>query len=572
MVVVVTVVQVVDNQGNSGQMESLSMTAESDSIDRLVEQAGALYSPPHVALELLELTRDPQIDARRLKQCLEQDPALAARVLRVVNSSLFGLNQQVTDLNQALALLGVNPLKLLVLGFNLPEELLVGLAGDVLGRHWQRALTKSTAARAISRLIRPGSGDDAFVAGLLQDVGSLVLLQQLREPYVALLRSVGFAQHDLRALERQALGWDHYELSSRLLLAWGLPAVFSRAVRGLAVGPAEIISTAEQQLARVVHLAELVSDTLIDVRPGAYEQLHAAAREAQISAAALDQILESVQQHVEQLADRMAVALPNEMDFAAVLDRARQQAAQASVSVVDELLRTRRETEQARGAQCAAREEVRALEGALAAWRRAGSPVAEVNPVIEPRPEIPPPAGGRGPWPAEVAETRVAWGPAWNAAEDSALTGRVQAAIGACRERRRPLSVLLVEVEDLGELVFGRGVARTERLLDFIEQACQDFDHPLAQCVNCCDSRFAVLLPECDRRTGLELANQLLAEVRALRAAAPGATKLAVSLGLATVALPPKNFPANELLTSAGRCLGAARLSGGNTIKSLELC
>ena len=93
-------------------------------LDEIVRRARGLYSLPAVAMEVLQLTSTETVDTRALKQCVENDPALTARLLRVVNSSLFGLSSQVSDLNQALALLGIKPLKLLVLGFSLPDRLL----------------------------------------------------------------------------------------------------------------------------------------------------------------------------------------------------------------------------------------------------------------------------------------------------------------------------------------------------------------------------------------------------------------------------------------------------------------
>src|SRR5436190_8351637 len=99
-------------------------------VQQFVERTGQLYSLPAVAAEVLQLTAQPRIDARAVKQCLERDPALAARILRVVNSSLFGPTRQVTDLSQALTVLGSRPLRMLVLGFSLPRELFSGLEAD----------------------------------------------------------------------------------------------------------------------------------------------------------------------------------------------------------------------------------------------------------------------------------------------------------------------------------------------------------------------------------------------------------------------------------------------------------
>src|SRR5689334_16321489 len=110
----------------------MSAPVSTAALDRLVTQVGELYSLPCVAVEVLELTRQPAVDLWKLKQCIEQDPALTAKLLRVVNSALFGLTRSVTDLNQALAILGTKPLKLLVLGFSLPEGVFHNLAGDFL--------------------------------------------------------------------------------------------------------------------------------------------------------------------------------------------------------------------------------------------------------------------------------------------------------------------------------------------------------------------------------------------------------------------------------------------------------
>src|SRR5688572_10211847 len=92
-------------------------------VQQFVERTGQLYSLPAAAAEVLHLTGEPTIDPRAIKACLESDPALTVRILRVVNSSLFGASRQVTDLSQALTLLGIRPLKILVLGFSLPKEL-----------------------------------------------------------------------------------------------------------------------------------------------------------------------------------------------------------------------------------------------------------------------------------------------------------------------------------------------------------------------------------------------------------------------------------------------------------------
>src|SRR3990172_4386482 len=128
-------------------------------LDRLAAKAGQFYSLPVVAMKVLELTNNPKVDIAALKQCIENDPALTTKVLRVVNSSLFGLSRTVSDLNQALALLGTKPLKLLVLGFSLPGGFFAGVAGEIIARYWRHTLVKAVAAREISERFWGQPGD-----------------------------------------------------------------------------------------------------------------------------------------------------------------------------------------------------------------------------------------------------------------------------------------------------------------------------------------------------------------------------------------------------------------------------
>ena len=176
-----------------------------------------LPSLPAVAMQVLELTRDEDVKVAEIASCVQNDPALTTKILRVVNSSLFGLSRKVTDLNRALAMLGTKPLKLLVLGFSLPDELLSDLESDVLARYWRHTLIKAVAAREISEMVWDLPGDEAFIAGLLQDIGMLVLIQDLGPSYVTFLDRVWSEGGDLAALETSTLGFDHAVLSARLL-------------------------------------------------------------------------------------------------------------------------------------------------------------------------------------------------------------------------------------------------------------------------------------------------------------------------------------------------------------------
>ena len=184
-------------------------------------------------MQVLQLTRNPYVDTRALKECIENDPAISSRILRVVNSSLFGLSREVSDLNQALTLLGIKPLKLLVLGFSLPSGLFLDIESKTLLWYWKHALTKAVAARELSHRLWRIPGDEAFLAGLFQDLGVLLLFQQLGQPYARLLDRAISHQLDLRAVEQRAMGFSAHGVIGPVAGAMELPGIVVR-YRGLA--------------------------------------------------------------------------------------------------------------------------------------------------------------------------------------------------------------------------------------------------------------------------------------------------------------------------------------------------
>ena len=235
------------------------MTVTANHLEEIASRAMTLYSRPTVAMELVRLAEEPRVDAKRLKECVAQDPALTCKILRVVNSSLYGLNRPVADLNQAIGLLGIKPLKLLVLGFNLPDTLFAEVAARELRWYWTNTLTRAVAARLLAEQLWNQPGDEAFIAGLLQDIGILVLLRELGEPYARFLTGVIDEKCHLASLEQDTLGFDHVQLSAALLARWQLP---QRLVDAIAM-PKRTAKLARLEspaadLPQILHLAEML--------------------------------------------------------------------------------------------------------------------------------------------------------------------------------------------------------------------------------------------------------------------------------------------------------------------------
>src|SRR4051794_34184499 len=183
------------------------MNEVASQLEEIASRAITLYSRPTVAMELMRLANQPTVEASALKDCVAQDPALTCKVLRVVNSSLYGLNRPVADLNQAIGLIGIKPLKLLVLGFSVPDTLFAEVAARELERYWPNQVTRAVAARLTAGQMWRIRGARAFIAGLLRHIVVLVLLRKLGEPYAKFLTGVIDEKCHLASLEQDTLGF-----------------------------------------------------------------------------------------------------------------------------------------------------------------------------------------------------------------------------------------------------------------------------------------------------------------------------------------------------------------------------
>lgn len=224
-------------------------------MDRLIDRVEELHSSPMVACEILNLLKDPQFQVRDVEQHLEADPALAAAILRLVNSSCFGLSRKIASLHEAVTFVGTRSLRLAVLSFGLIGRLTRGTPAKVYHDFWRRALSMAAAASHLcaGRDVIPP--EEAYSAGLLADIGVLVFAQVDTERYVSLYEEHGHGSKLVEA-ERRQFGFDHPALGTRLLSRWNLPEQLTQAVAGHHDGCAG---------GGLLDLAVLAGDMLADV-------------------------------------------------------------------------------------------------------------------------------------------------------------------------------------------------------------------------------------------------------------------------------------------------------------------
>ena len=532
-------------------------------LQQFVQRASSLYSLPAVAMEVLELTNRPNVDTAALRQCVERDPALTAKLLRVVNSSMFGLSREVSDLAQALTLLGVKPLKLLVLGFSLPKELYSGVEAETLQRFWQFTLVKAVAARELSLAFWHKAGDEAFIASLLQEIGILVLVNELGDSYIHFLNSVQDQGADLIALEAETLGFDHAILSARLLDHWKLPTQIVQAVSVPCDGEriAELQGS-EAELPQVLHLATLIASIIVNGRHQLMSELLAAgSRYRGITVEQIDKLLDKLQEQVALMAHMCSVRVDQQQSFRDIMTRAHQQMSEAALDALPDLVGV--------GCGSSVSREQEALHDALDAYAQSYLNIAESAQ----------PAAARTPRQQPAAATSSAMTPSaaskpprHDRTFDPGLQGRIERAISACRSRQCELSLVLLEVDDYDHLLIMHGPDRTVRLMAAVKHAVEQLCDVACECVLVSDSRCAVVLPECDRQQAVALARTLLDAVPMwVLERGDVDTRIACSAGAATLAILTRSSRPEDLIDAADRCLFAARRSGGSVVKSIDV-
>jgi HD-like signal output (HDOD) protein len=187
-------------------------------------QLGALPALPQTYSKLVELTSNPDSSLDAVSSLVERDAAVTAAVLRIINSAYFGLPRRVSSVRETVRFLGIQPLKNIVLTVEVFEGLASGKAAQGLQ---QEALSRACAMREV--LGRTPLAESAFAAGVLADVGALLLVTRLPIEAAAVARAVQGGKLPWVA-EQERLGCTHAELGAAILAKWNLPNALVEAV------------------------------------------------------------------------------------------------------------------------------------------------------------------------------------------------------------------------------------------------------------------------------------------------------------------------------------------------------
>ncbi len=234
----------------------LKLTAQA-----LVQKNIDLVSLPDVALKLNALINEPHSTAQDIADVIATDAALTAQLLQIVNSAFYNFPQQVDTITMAITVIGTAQLRdlamatLIIQKFNrIPENLVTPEA------FWSHNIACATAARTIVTELGMQHPERVFVAGLLHDIGRL--LMYVAEPALSadILQQLKLDNGlDINQLEKASFGYDHAELGAVLLKEWGLPDSLVQPVKYHHMPDQADMFTME---ANVLHLANVVANQI----------------------------------------------------------------------------------------------------------------------------------------------------------------------------------------------------------------------------------------------------------------------------------------------------------------------
>lgn len=179
---------------------------------------------PQVAARIIELTSDSNVSTSELADVIQSDQALAARVMRTANSSMFGLRQKCSNVSQAVVMLGLDAVRMIALGFIIVEAI-KGSSDSTfdLRTHWRRSLHAGVASRLIAQHAGLPNPEECFLGGLLQDFGMIALHQAMGEEYLAIIAPAGTSHRAVARLELAGLQMHHGDVGAMLASKWKLP-------------------------------------------------------------------------------------------------------------------------------------------------------------------------------------------------------------------------------------------------------------------------------------------------------------------------------------------------------------
>lgn len=237
-------------------------------VSTAVREISHIATLPEITMRIIQLVEDPTSTAQDLHNIIAKDPALCTRILKVVNSAFYGLPGQIGSINRAIVLLGLNAVKNIAIAASLSKLFKGGqLTPNFSAKDlWVHSVAVAAGTKMLADRLKLGLSDEAFLAGLIHDIGIMVELQYDRNKLVEVVERCApepdspAPAADFLTTELQVFGATHQDFGTALCEKWKFPRSFAF-VTGHHHAPLELASDT-RLLTCLVHVADrLAADT-----------------------------------------------------------------------------------------------------------------------------------------------------------------------------------------------------------------------------------------------------------------------------------------------------------------------
>lgn len=278
---------------------------------------------PAATALLIEMCHDVEVSYEKLAKTIQSDGGLAVRILRVANSAYYSQSGEVSTVVRALTVLGLNEVRNIGLSYRL-MNVIQDLAGSSFDfqAYWEKSLIMAILAKEIAREMGSNQMDEAFLAGLLQDIGIVILRFNEKDDYSSIPdAATGGDKESITDLERRVFGTDHAQVGAKVCEEWKFPKTLVRSVRLHHTPPEQLrVGDGASELHAAAYAASRMPDFLDGFKP--IQIISDLEQRGILSGESLEPIFERAHAAFEVLAILFASNLPSESRSAGMMSQA----------------------------------------------------------------------------------------------------------------------------------------------------------------------------------------------------------------------------------------------------------
>jgi len=305
-----------DQSSDNGNIENVDILYK-------INEGTELPTLSPIAVKIIELASSETASAQEIAKVVSLDPALTTRLLKVVNSPFYGFANTITSVSQAIAILGMKAVRSLSLCISIFDAFPLSRSTSFdYHLFWEHSLASAVISRLTTRSVGLRDDEEAFIAGLTQNVGSLIFAQFYPERYGKLLKRLSQHGGNQQEMERAVWGIDHATLGYELFMRWKMPLVLTQTIL-YHHNPEDIPDSnkAVQLLAKIVYLSDSAARVLYESTDG-HHLIHLKEQYKTILGVPediTDAIMEQAGQEIETVAQEFNFAIDRPQNYTELL-------------------------------------------------------------------------------------------------------------------------------------------------------------------------------------------------------------------------------------------------------------